>query len=151
MRSFQCDTCRVVDMVTHGLAGNDVLWVFEQKWKVPRDEQRQHVRADRICPLCVPPMKSWENNPTTKQGKQIISPQTNCWSTLHTDYTTSSWEPKQAGTCRNSSEKNFLIEGEGVLPHCRAQFWCRALTTLKCQMEQHSAGNFSSPFTQNKR
>ena len=35
-------------------------------------------KPDRISLLCVPPMKSWENNPTTKQGKQIISPQTNC-------------------------------------------------------------------------
>ena len=47
-------------------------------------------KPDRISLLCVPPMKSWENNPTTKQGKQIISPQTNCLlehTTLHcTDY-----------------------------------------------------------------
>lgn len=46
--------------------------------KFPEMNSVNMSEPDRISLLCVPPMKSWENNPTTKQGKQIISPQTNC-------------------------------------------------------------------------
>ena len=67
---------------------------------------------------CVPPMKSWENNPTTKQGKQIISPQTNCpleHSAHRTAYTTNL--PESLDSLQQKERKILLLSQIMFIEH----------------------------------
>ena len=117
----QWHTCAIVDIAvsqTNTEATMRFLWLFGGKERFPMDEQRQHVQVDRISLRCVLTMKSWENNRTTKQGKQIISPQTNCpleRSAHRTAYTTNL--PESLDSLQQKERKILLLSQIMFIEH----------------------------------
>ena len=82
-------------------------------------------------------MKSWENNRTTKQGKQIISPQTNCpleHSAHRTAYTTNL--PESLDSLQQKERKILLLSQimfiEHIFPFSESVFYFLNNLWLRC-------------------